>query len=82
MTVIKMIFLEQQLTFLILLISSFSINAQKFHYTHQNKSLERIQENSIDWISYTAPIYNGLDNGVYWFKIENTKYRIKKVKLQ
>ncbi len=67
---INKVMLNYALLFLVLLFKCFSVNAQKIYYTHQDKTLQEIKASSIDWEPYTETIYNGIDNGVYWFKIE------------
>ena len=59
---------------ILLLVFSFLcsfLSAQKITYIHQNKSLQEIQQSNIKWENYEKPIYEGMDNGIYWFKIGN-----------
>ncbi|UXX79885.1 LuxR C-terminal-related transcriptional regulator [Reichenbachiella carrageenanivorans] len=45
--------------------------AQTIHYQKSEEPLLQIKKTSNqDWLSYTEPIYEGINNGVYWFKIE------------
>ncbi len=46
-----------------------SVFAQKISYTHQDITLKEVQKNK-SWEPFNERIYNGLDNGVYWFKVE------------
>jgi len=45
------------------------IYAQEIFYTHQNKTLQEIKETNTGWVKYNTPVYEGLNNGIYWFKI-------------
>ncbi len=38
-------------------------------FTQQDKSLDQIQESQLEWSDYKNPIFNGTNNGIYWFKI-------------
>jgi len=43
----------------------------KIYYAHENLSYDQIKvEKTVEWIKYNKTIYEGFDNGVYWFKIE------------
>ena len=48
----------------------FNLNAQQISFCHLDKTLEEIQSSSIEWQNYDKPIYEGPDNGIYWFKIK------------
>lgn len=45
--------------------------AQSIHYLKSEQSLaQAIAISDQDWLPYTEPIYEGMNNGVYWFKID------------
>ncbi len=48
------------------------IYTQEVFYTYNDIPLQEIQSNKTEWTAYNNPIYEGLENGVYWFKIELT----------
>jgi len=55
---------------LVFIFFSALVNGQEIYYTYQDISLQEIEQSEINWKTYKKPIYEGLNNGVYWFKIK------------
>lgn len=67
------------LTFLLLFfLISFSTFSQTIFYTYNDLLLEEI-ESYQNWKPLEKPIYNGFENGIYWFKISLPKSSEKRV---
>ncbi len=43
--------------------------SQSISYIHSDLTYEEVTAETIDWVTYTEPIYEGFHNGVYWFKV-------------
>ncbi|UXP31567.1 LuxR C-terminal-related transcriptional regulator [Reichenbachiella agarivorans] len=60
--------------FLILFFIPLGMNAavaQTIQYLHIDTTLHEVKQlEDKQWINYTEPIYEGTNNGIYWFKIE------------
>ena len=59
--------------------SLLSLHGSEVHYLHQNLRYDQLQDNTLIWLPYEKQIYNGLDNGIYWFKVAlspSEQYRI------
>lgn len=54
----------------VLISGSMLSSAQHIQYTHRDHTLSQIIGSDIEWMTYEKPILEGLDNGIYWFKIE------------
>lgn len=55
---------------------AFNSFGQKVDYLHSPKTLQEITKiDSNNWLEYTSPyqIYNGVNNGIYWFRISCEK---------
>jgi DNA-binding CsgD family transcriptional regulator len=62
--------LKYLLTFIVIIFLQASTFAQSnISYIHKDISVGFITDTSINWQELKEPIYNGFDNGVYWFKI-------------
>jgi len=65
--------------FLVFSNSLISLHGNEVYYLHQNLSYNQLQDKTLAWLPYEKQIYNGLDNGVYWFRVElssSEQYRI------
>ena len=47
-----------------------SLHGNEVYYLHQNITYDQLQDKTLAWMPYEKQIYKGLDNGVYWFRIE------------
>lgn len=56
---------------LFFIFSSSTASESSITYLHKDIPLSEITASNLEWNPFAKRIYNGFDNGVYWFKVES-----------